>query len=491
MKRYSLSHLFVCAIVFAFLAFTQTDSNAQNWYIPFDFGASTTEPAVNAAAAPPGYYFANQACIEAVITGDDYCVTTDWDLFCQDDYLLCLGCTELTWYIPVIAGAGAGAAVYACDPPSGYYAPDQTCVLTVVLDDDFCTDNTWDSLCQSTYETCAFGCDAQWHIPIIASNGPAVLNCSPDEGYYTPADQACVEQTIAADTYCLITSWDVICQGDFEACAFGCDAQWHIPYSTNGSELPVFDCTAPIGYMTPDQDCVEEVIANDFVCIEFGWDQICQDDYELCFLGCDAQYYIPLIISDGPAVLACPGTEPDGYWSPDADCIQVVINADPYCAEISWDLVCQIEFENCFYGCNAQWYLPIVVPSTDPAVLACSAPFGYEFAAGQDCVASTVSGDAYCLVTGWDGICDATYENCYLGCTYSFACNYNPTAVVEDGSCGEAGCIDPEALNYTPSAVCDNGSCIYGSCPGDFNTDGLVGTGDLLDFLGFFGTVCP
>jgi len=488
MRRSLTRHLSPCAIVFAFFAFTNLTSNAQSWYIPFDFAASL-EPAVDAAAAPPGYYYANQACIQSVIDADDYCVTSDWDEFCNADYLACLGCTELTWFIP--AETNAGPAVYDCVAPVGYYAPDQACVLNIVLADGFCTDDSWDGLCQAVFENCAFGCDASWHIPIIASNGPAVLNCLPDAGYYTPANQACVEQTIAADTYCITTSWDALCQSDFEACAFGCDAQWHIPYSTSGTEPPVFDCTAPPGYMTPDQNCAEEVIANDPVCIEFGWDQICQDDYELCFLGCDAQYYIPLVVGTGPAVLACPGTEPAGYWSPSVNCIQIVINADSYCVGTSWDLVCQIAFEDCFYGCNAQWYLPFVVSSTQPAVLACSAPLGYEFAAGQDCVESTVAGDPYCLVSGWDQFCEASYESCYLGCTYSFACNYNPTAVVEDGTCGEAGCTDSGALNYTLNAVCDNGSCIYGSCPGDFNTDGLIGTGDLLDFLGVFGTVCP
>ncbi|MDG1780497.1 MAG: hypothetical protein P8H59_06085, partial [Flavobacteriales bacterium] len=121
MKSSLMRQLSLCAMVFALFAFTQNSANAQNWYIPFDFGASATEPAVNAADAPPGYYFADQACIQTVIDADDFCITDDWDTFCQDAYLTCLGCTELTWYIPVVPNTGP--AVYNCVAPAGYYAP--------------------------------------------------------------------------------------------------------------------------------------------------------------------------------------------------------------------------------------------------------------------------------------------------------------------------------------------------------------------------------
>jgi hypothetical protein len=36
-------------------------------------------------------------------------------------------------------------------------------------------------------------------------------------------------------------------------------------------------------------------------------------------------------------------------------------------------------------------------------------------------------------------------------------------------------------------------ACLYGnivSCPGDFNDDGAINSGDLLVFLGVFGTNC-
>lgn len=45
------------------------------------------------------------------------------------------------------------------------------------------------------------------------------------------------------------------------------------------------------------------------------------------------------------------------------------------------------------------------------------------------------------------------------GCTIEQACNYNPEATVNDGSCDFescVGCMDPEASNYDPEATVDN-----------------------------------
>ncbi|MDC0249705.1 T9SS type A sorting domain-containing protein, partial [Flavobacteriales bacterium] len=47
------------------------------------------------------------------------------------------------------------------------------------------------------------------------------------------------------------------------------------------------------------------------------------------------------------------------------------------------------------------------------------------------------------------------------GCIDAAACNYNPYAWNDDGSCeGTPGCMDISALNYDLTADCDDGSCI-------------------------------
>ena len=90
-----------------------------------------------------------------------------------------------------------------------------------------------------------------------------------------------------------------------------------------------------------------------------------------------------------------------------------------------------------------------------------------------------------------------TPEGTVGGCTYAFACNYNPDAGVDDGSCEVescAGCVWPDASNYDPEALWDDGSCELiseNTCPEDIDADGQVTTTDLLMFLAAYGMVCP
>ena len=60
-----------------------------------------------------------------------------------------------------------------------------------------------------------------------------------------------------------------------------------------------------------------------------------------------------------------------------------------------------------------------------------------------------------------DDVC--VVEAPILGCTDPLACNYDPSATIDDASCISAGCADSLANNYDPNAGCDNGTCQY-SC---------------------------
>jgi len=99
-----------------------------------------------------------------------------------------------------------------------------------------------------------------------------------------------------------------------------------------------------------------------------------------------------------------------------------------------------------------------------------------------------------------DCVCAGEEITGIAGCTAIEACNYNPEATIEDGSCelpgfpcddanentindllsadcicaGELiGCTDALACNYEPLAIVDNGSCLF---PGDPCDDGNVFT---------------
>ena len=102
-------------------------------------------------------------------------------------------------------------------------------------------------------------------------------------------------------------------------------------------------------------------------------------------------------------------------------------------------------------------------------------------------------------VTSWtDGSCPDI-----PGCMYLAACNFDPEATMDDGSClfppqdcswpEGGGCTYPEGNNFDPNAIFDDGSCVFylvSPCPGDMDGDGSVTVGDLLNILGLFGAVC-
>ena len=66
------------------------------------------------------------------------------------------------------------------------------------------------------------------------------------------------------------------------------------------------------------------------------------------------------------------------------------------------------------------------------------------------------------------------------GCTDPSACNFNPEAGCDDGSCNVSGCTDEEACNFDPGVSCDDGSCSYPGCtnPLACNFDALAGCDD-------------
>ena len=68
--------------------------------------------------------------------------------------------------------------------------------------------------------------------------------------------------------------------------------------------------------------------------------------------------------------------------------------------------------------------------------------------------------------TSDDGSCE--YTSC-AGCTNPVACNYDATATIDDGACDLVscyGCADSGACNYDATATNDDGSCEFTSCAG-------------------------
>jgi hypothetical protein len=112
-----------------------------------------------------------------------------------------------------------------------------------------------------------------------------------------------------------------------------------------------------------------------------------------------------------------------------------------------------------------------------------------------------------------DGVCD---EIEVPGCTWLYACNYDPEATDENGTCYLASvffdCEGNCSLDLNGNGICDffenlndgSGFCGEGTvwdveletcvatddCPSDVDNDGYVGINDLLDLLADFTTIC-
>lgn len=87
---------------------------------------------------------------------------------------------------------------------------------------------------------------------------------------------------------------------------------------------------------------------------------------------------------------------------------------------------------------------------------------------------------------------NACEDECY-GCTYGEACNFNPEANIDDGSCSFSCWSNPEACGL--GTVWDEGSasCVPDPdpCVGDLNYDNTVTVADLLLLLNVMFGACP
>ena len=217
---------------------------------------------------------------------------------------------------------------------------------------------------------------------------------------------------------------------------------WYIPSDYANTLAPmIYSCNgAPAGYFLADQSCAEFVLAGASFCINTDWDSQCQDSYEYC-LGLDDCVNVSLI---DPNVI-CPGV------------------FDPVC------------------GCDNVTY--------SNSCLAIAA--GVTSFTSGDC-SPQIFGCTDFEACNYDSSASVNDGSCtYPGCTFITACNYDLQAGCNDESCffigdscndgnsntvndmiqnncdceGELqeneGCIDPLACNFNPEASIDDGSCEY------------------------------
>jgi hypothetical protein len=368
------------------------------------------------------------------------------------------------------AGCDNGSCVLPAPTP-GCVDTSSAAYATVLANDPFCCNVSWDNICQNAYNAlnpsclgCTDSSACNYNPAATTNNGsctyPGCTNTSACN--YNPAagcdDGSCSLPGCTNPSAC-----------NYDASA-GCD---------NGS------CVLP----APTPGCVDTssaayatVLANDPFCCNVAWDSICQNAYNALnpsCLGCtdsSACNYNPAATTNNGSCTYPGCTNP-------AACNY---NAAAGCDNGSCTLPGCTNPSACNYdasaGCdNGSCVLPAPTPG---CVDTSSAAY-----------ATVLANDPFCCNVSWDNICQNAYNalnpSC-LGCTDSSACNYNPDATTNNGSCTYPGCTDPSACNYNAAAECDDGSCNYscgGTCLGDFNGDGVVNFSDLSILLSEYGCV--
>jgi len=106
--------------------------------------------------------------------------------------------------------------------------------------------------------------------------------------------------------------------------------------------------------------------------------------------------------------------------------------------------------------------------------------------AGADSLESIVDGCSLIIVL----------DGAVHGCTDATACNYDATAIIDDGTCDFDSCICPEDLNGDGVVSVADILELLGQfgctsdCSADLNDDGSTNVQDILILLAAFGTVC-
>ena len=279
---------------------------------------------------------------------------------------------------------------------------------------------------------------------------------------------------------------DGVCDADELS---GCDDSEACNYNPLTTDSDPTSCLYPDGYPNHLYDCAGECVSD------VDDDGIC-DALETA--GC----------TDASACnFNATATDDDGTCTyPAASSLNC---AGECLSDADADGVCdELETTGCTdaVACN---YDPLVdAANADPA--SCLYPEDLHGASHFDC-------DGQCLNDAdGDGTCDEDEQS---GCTYAIACNYDPEASEEDGSCvfaeegrdcvgnclwdfngdgqcdspGTGGCTYPTAINYDPAAPYDDGTCEFrtGNCAFDTNFDGEVDVNDLLAMLVALGSYCP
>jgi len=412
----------------------------------------------------------NDVCIGGVIDGctdptacnydadatvdDGSCLVLDQCGECGGDDSTCSGCTDST----------------ACNYDPDAILDDGSCIaegvafsLTIILD-YYPGETTWD---------------------LLDSAGTAVASGGP----YSDPGATVVESLCSGDGCYTLNIYDSF--GDGLCCAYGAGSY----------ELTVDGSTVAAGAEFGDLESTTFCVGDGFGCTDAtacNYDPDATTDNGSCDFSCygctdpaSCNYDPDATIDDGSCIgegipvtvsVTTDTWEEETTWTLSDSSGAVLLSGGPYT-----DSGTTYEQTACLGdGCYTFEIVDsfgdgIFAPggytlTVDSAIIASGADFGYGETV-EFCTDNLNFGCTDPTACNYDpdaGIDNGTCDFSCLGCTLEAACNYDPAATVDDGSClfdddcgvcgGDnsscGGCTDPAACNYDPDAVIDDGSCV-------------------------------
>ena len=395
---------------------------------------------VMACTAPMGYVTNDDDCNDAVAAinpaASEVCDLIDND---------CDGMTDegvqITFYADTDMDTYGDAAmtIMACTAPIGYVANDDDCNDAVAAINpaasEVCDliDNDCDGMTDEGVQI-TFYADAD--MDTYGDAAVTVMACTAPMGYVTNDDDC--NDAVAAINPAASEVCDLIdnnCDGMTDEgvqITFYADADMD---TYGDAAVTVMACTAPMGYVTNDEDCNDAVAAINpaasEVCdlIDNNCDGMTDEGVQITFYAdADMDTYGDAAVT----VMAC--TAPMGYVTNDEDCNDAVAAINPAASE-----VCDLIDNDCDgmvdEGLLSTFYADADMDTYGDAamtIMSCTAPIGYV-ANDQDCndaiaainpAASEVCDgvDNNCdgmIDEGFPAICNGNYQNVQTGIQYS------------------------------------------------------------------------
>lgn len=296
-----------------------------------------------------------------------------------------------------------------------------------------------------------------------------------DPGCDVDTNSAAYTNTIAADPFCCNTAWDGICQGAYEA-AGGLPNPDPNCGAGNGGDCDFFNADDTFGVFIADAGTTYYIyVGSETTEGEYTLDISCEPVIEGCTNPAAYNYLDTANVDDGSCDFFSQTCDATPTGTP------FILNlADSF--GDGWDAETTYEITDGAGNVIVTGSLNTADYSEDNDNFL-GADFGFDLICLEDgCYTITVAGGIFVAETSFSLVDELgtefaagagatsvsfTVGAAVCGCTDPGACNFDPAATDEDGSCEFitcAGCTDAGACNFDADATIDDGSCCFENC---------------------------